>query len=649
MRSLFSRLVPPILGLASVLWGAAAHAQSIGLYMSPPGEQTSTRTGAVVENFSGPVGSIGASGNWAIGSYTAATGLRSNADQYGGAGGSGQYLAVKTGPISVTLSGERRYVGFWWSAGDPGNEIRFYDRADNLLATFTTATLMSLLSGTGTVTAIDGNQYPKAAYLDNPNARWKGLNKGQPYAYINLLIEGASTTFGRIEMRGANYELDNLAIVERASPSDTWVDVGKLPVTLPPDALIAVDDTATGLRNGPIPGNVTTNDTGVTGSTVGVATPPAHGSVVMQPDGNFIYTPDPTFAGTDTFTYAHCKPAPDQAVCATATVTVSVVPDAVDDAEKTDRDVPLTSTVAGNDVIEPGATFTTTTAPGNGTVVWGAGGSYTYTPAAGFTGTDTFTYQVCLPAPNQALCDTATVTIVVAPPGEPPVATEVTIQGTPNEDQPITGRYVYSDPNKDVEHESTYRWITDSGPTLTGGGTPVGDSIAYTPTTPDVGRYLFYCVTPVNQVAPTTGAEVCSPGLQVQAQTPPVVTTVTITGVPAIGTPSSGNHGYTDSNGDPQGPSTYRWVTSTGNTPTGGTTVAQTPGYTPTPGDDGRYLFLCVTPQAATGIGTGAEVCSAGVRLTSGVVAVPTLSQWSLWLLSLLTAAAAAVGLRRRG
>ncbi|WP_417914840.1 C25 family cysteine peptidase, partial [Candidatus Electronema sp. JM] len=36
-----------------------------------------------------------------------------------------------------------------------------------------------------------------------------------------------------------------------------------------------------------------------------------------------------------------------------------------------------------------------------------------YTPNAGYTGTDSYTYQVCLANPNQSVCDTATVTITV--------------------------------------------------------------------------------------------------------------------------------------------------------------------------------------------------------------------------------------------
>src|SRR5690606_26714834 len=44
-----------------------------------------------------------------------------------------------------------------------------------------------------------------------------------------------------------------------------------------------------------------------------------------------------------------------------------------------------------------------------------ATGAITFTPNAGFTGTTTYTYQVCLAAPHGAVCDTAVVTVVVDP------------------------------------------------------------------------------------------------------------------------------------------------------------------------------------------------------------------------------------------
>jgi LPXTG-motif cell wall-anchored protein len=82
--------------------------------------------------------------------------------------------------------------------------------------------------------------------------------------------------------------------------------------------------------------------------------------------------------------------------------------------------------------------------PVHGTATKNADGTITYTPEAGFTGTDSFDYRICsaLDEPEveateiEAPCDTATVTIsVTAPPPPPPVAP----RGTPDTTVGITG------------------------------------------------------------------------------------------------------------------------------------------------------------------------------------------------------------------
>lgn len=512
----------PALVLLSTLCATGASAQSIGLYLSPPGQQNTSRSGAIVETFDRGAGPIGASGNWAIGSYTAGAGQRADADRYGGAGGTGQYLAVQDGPIDVKLQGSnRKYVGFWWSAGDSGNTIEFYDTNDNLLATFTTATLVSILDDSvppPTVTAIDGNPYPKVAYYGNPNPP-AGRNGGEPYGYLNLVLEGTSVSFGRIVITGIDFELDNMAIADTVPVDTSWVGIGNQPIAAPPDSLATKDDTLTTLRNTPASGDVSANDTVVPGATFSVPATgtPTHGTVVMQPNGTYTYTPNTGFSGEDTFSYQVCKPAPNQTECASATVRISVAPEAVDDKATTVPGAPVSGSMASNDIVQPGSTYTVA-APPNG-LVFQSNGNYTYTPPAGVTGTVEFDYTVCLPAPNTALCDTAKVTITVVP-QEVPVASNVSIVGTPQIGQPVSGSYVYSDANNDVEEVSTFRWIVSSTGSPVG-GTQVSDARSYTPTGNDIGRKLFFCVTPVAATGLSPGAEVCSAAATVPGASSP--------------------------------------------------------------------------------------------------------------------------------
>ena len=58
--------------------------------------------------------------------------LVSSADNFGGAGGKGNYMTVDNSkndavnPTTLTLTAPQRYFGFWWSAGDAKDVISFY-------------------------------------------------------------------------------------------------------------------------------------------------------------------------------------------------------------------------------------------------------------------------------------------------------------------------------------------------------------------------------------------------------------------------------------------------------------------------------------------------------------------------------------------
>ena len=173
-------------------------------------------------------------------------------------------------------------------------------------------------------------------------------------------------------------------------------------------------------------GNVLTNDTvsGTTSATTSnvtisqVSTPT--GTVVPRIDttnGNVI-VPNNTPAGIYTITYQICTVATPTA-CATATVQVTVpaatptptiAPIAVDDRATTPLNTPIVVNVLANDTLNGTTTPNVVTNPANGTVIVNADGSIEYRPNTGFTGTDTFVYELCNPQGN---CDSATVTIEV--------------------------------------------------------------------------------------------------------------------------------------------------------------------------------------------------------------------------------------------
>ncbi|HVT77629.1 MAG TPA: Ig-like domain-containing protein [Acidimicrobiales bacterium] len=199
-------------------------------------------------------------------------------------------------------------------------------------------------------------------------------------------------------------------------------------ITVTPDpAPFANDDFYTTTQDDAVtvaPPGVLTNDGDPEGQplTATATSSPAHGTVTLHGDGSLTYTPATGYFGEDSFTYKACD---RHGVCAGATVHITVTedpqPSAADDHYTTNEDKPLSVAAPGvlaNDADPEGQTleaFATSTVA-NGTATLTAGGGLTYTPANGFSGDDSFTYQACDPHGG---CATATVTITVIPDGAP--------------------------------------------------------------------------------------------------------------------------------------------------------------------------------------------------------------------------------------
>lgn len=164
--------------------------------------------------------------------------------------------------------------------------------------------------------------------------------------------------------------------------------------------------------------------------TVSLVGTPAHGSVTVNPDGGFTYTPAPDYNGRDTFTYRICDNG-SPSLCDTAIVTLNVLPTndppvAQNDSYTTQEDVTLNIAgpgVLANDTDIDGDALTATLIrlPFNGGLTLNPDGSFAYRPNPDYSGTDTFVYRVC---DGKGACDTATVTIITTPVNDPPHAND---------------------------------------------------------------------------------------------------------------------------------------------------------------------------------------------------------------------------------
>lgn len=128
-------------------------------------------------------------------------------------------------------------------------------------------------------------------------------------------------------------------------------------------------------------------------------TMPGHGSLVFNAaDKTFSYTPDTGYEGQDQFTYTIRN---NRGRSASATVTLTVAramasPVAVDDQVTTEAGQPVTLDVLANDSLPEGQTvgIIAVTLPFKGKLAFNPDQTITYTPNAGFVGTDDFTYTI---------------------------------------------------------------------------------------------------------------------------------------------------------------------------------------------------------------------------------------------------------------
>ena len=125
-----------------------------------------------------------------------------------------------------------------------------------------------------------------------------------------------------------------------------------------------------------------------------VVTQPAHGTVTVS-NQFFVYTPTPNYFGPDSFTYQATDDRGAMSNVATLSIEVSSVNDApvvTNQTATTNEDMSVNIPLNGTDVENQTLAYMIQRQPGSGTVSI-TGGVATYTPAANFSGTDSFAFS----------------------------------------------------------------------------------------------------------------------------------------------------------------------------------------------------------------------------------------------------------------
>ena len=149
----------------------------------------------------------------------------------------------------------------------------------------------------------------------------------------------------------------------------------------------------TGGSNSPIMGKLNGTDPENSPLKFGLKEAPIHGSATINPDGTFVYIPTGGYSGSDGFSFL----VDDGTDIASGKVTLEIgnrAPVAKDGNVETMQSVAVNGQLLATDPDNNVLSLSTQTQPTHGTVTITTGGAFVYTPIAGYSGTDRFTFQV---------------------------------------------------------------------------------------------------------------------------------------------------------------------------------------------------------------------------------------------------------------
>jgi len=212
------------------------------------------------------------------------------------------------------------------------------------------------------------------------------------------------------------------------------VTAGNIAPVAVDDAYLVDEDNTLSLPAPGVLGN--DSDVNLDPLTAALVTGTSNGTLTLNPDGCFSYTPALNFWGTDSFTYV-ANDGPLDSNVATVTITVKSVNDppvAVDDEYTLEHDSTFCDAAPGvlrND-IDPDTAYLIAiklSLPSHGWAILAENGAVQYTPDPGFYGTDSFIYKA-----NDGHFDSniATVTLNVTPPDDLTPPEILDLQATPD-------------------------------------------------------------------------------------------------------------------------------------------------------------------------------------------------------------------------
>ncbi|HEX6130445.1 MAG TPA: Ig-like domain-containing protein, partial [Actinomycetota bacterium] len=243
-----------------------------------------------------------------------------------------------------------------------------------------------------------------------------------------LTVTAASGSFGAT----ATLDGDDI-VVSRLGAGDAYVSYSVTDGTVTtsatllvhfvvmPVAPVCADASFAGVEDEPVAGQLACSDANGDALTYSVATPPAVGTLTLQPGGSFTYTPPAGLTGPVTFRFRASDGAltSDEATATIAIAPANAAPVCADQAFATDEDTVLAAHIGCADADGDELSYALVRPPATGVLVLLGDGSFEYEPAPGASGPVTFEFRA---SDGAAVSLPATGTIDVRPVNDAPVA-----------------------------------------------------------------------------------------------------------------------------------------------------------------------------------------------------------------------------------
>jgi len=250
----------------------------------------------------------------------------------------------------------------------------------------------------------------KATLINGPKHGTLARNADGSFSYTADCLFTGTDTFTYIANDG------------KADSITATVTISVLGPNLPP---LAFDDVVDLKENGAIRIDPTGNDWDINGDDLKalLVCGPSHGSLSLNTDGTYTYTPDANWYGLDGFTYqaydGQFRSNPAMVWIRVAHVNQAPVASADAFTVRAGQATRLDVLANDNDIDGDDITSKLTSSPRNGTLTRNRDGSFSYTAKSGFVGIDTFTYDA---ADGALESKPVTVTITVLAPNHAPIA-----------------------------------------------------------------------------------------------------------------------------------------------------------------------------------------------------------------------------------